>query len=299
MPWFIYALITPAVYSVSNFIDKYIIERKIKEPVILTIYSGLITFFIGLIILFLSGFPILDLKDLFLILLAGVLLDFYILPYYKALKLDDTSRVVPLFQFIPIFGLILSFIFLDETVGMRQLVGIIVVVIGGFLLSTERSATSVLKPRKSLWYMLLSALLYAVVGIIFRFVVRSKDFWSTLGWEYVGIGLGALILFLLTSKRSKIPREIKRIKSILGLITINDGFAIVAQISESYAFSLVAVPLVNSVGGTQPLFLLIYGLILTKLFPKVIKEDIGKSTVGIKLISALITLIGLYLIYFN
>ncbi|MBI4009488.1 EamA family transporter [Candidatus Roizmanbacteria bacterium] len=298
MSWFFYALATPALYSVTNFIDKFLIEKKIKEPILLTIFGGFTVFVLGICILLIRGFKIFDIKELGIILLAGVFLELYILPYYKALKLDDTSRVVPLFQFIPIFALVLSALFLGETVHLKQLVGILFIVSGGFILSAEKLSGGIFKPRKSLWYMLLSGLLYTMVGIIFRFVVKSKDFWTTLGWEYIGIGIGALILLMLTSKRKQIPYELKRIKSSLPLITINNSLAIVAQISESYAVSLAAVPLVSSVGGTQPLFVLIYGLILTKLFPRFIKEDIRRQVLLIKVVSIVVIFAGLYLIYF-
>lgn len=97
--WFYYALATPAIYSVTNFIDKFLVDKKVKTPMVLTVANGFIVACLGVVIGLLGGFRIIPAPQLLLILGAGVLLEFYIWPYYEALKRDDVSRVVPFFQF--------------------------------------------------------------------------------------------------------------------------------------------------------------------------------------------------------
>jgi len=41
MPWYLFALATPTFYSFSVFIDKYLLEKRIKEPIaIILIFTG-------------------------------------------------------------------------------------------------------------------------------------------------------------------------------------------------------------------------------------------------------------------
>jgi drug/metabolite transporter (DMT)-like permease len=197
-----------------------------------------------------------------------------LIPYYKALKLDDVSRVAPLFQFIPVFTLILSTIFLKETLSLRQTVGLILVVAAGLLLSAEKIEGKFFRPRKAMWLMILSSFMYSCVLILFRFVVREAGYWTTLSWQYMGIGIGAIFLLFLARIRNSIKSQAGQLKSSLPLISANNGIAIVADMSGSYAISLVSVPLVN-----------------------IIKEDIRKSTIIQKVASIFVIFVGLFLVY--
>lgn len=298
MPWYLFALATPAFYSFSNFVDKYLIEKKIKEPMAITAIASIISGVIGVVIGIITGFVNIGLFQIALIIFAGILLTFYLLPYFEAMKIEDASRIVPLFQFIPVITLILSAVILKETLTIKQIIGLILVVIAGVSLSSEKIEGKIFKPRKSLWFMLLASLMYGFVGIIFRFVVKEANFWTTLSYEYIGSGIGGFLLFLLPRVRRGISTDIQQIKSSSGIITFNNGIAILAEMSEKYAVSLVAVPLVNLIGSIQPLLSLIEGYILTKKFPNFIKEDVSKSTITSKLTSIVLIFCGLYLVYF-
>jgi len=297
MPWYFFAAAPMFLYGVSNFVDKFLIEKKIKEPLAMTTLSGLVTGLLGITIGLVSGFKFLVFSQTMLILSAGLFLIFYLIPYFKALKLDDVSRVAPLFQFIPVFTLILSTIFLKETLSSRQTVGLILVVFGGIILSVEKIEKKFFRPRKAMWLMILSSFMYSCVLVLFRFVVREAGYWTTLSWQYMGIGLGAILLLFLERTRISIKAQAAQLKSSLPIISANNGIAIVADMSSSYAISLVSVPLVTIIGGIQPVVVLVYGLILSLWLPKLIKEDINKSTIIHKLASIVVIFIGLYLAY--
>jgi len=298
MPWYLYAAVTPTLYSFTNFVDKFLLEKKVKDPIAISTLAGLASGILGIIFGLFSGFKFLGLSQTAVLIFAGVLLIFYLIPYFEAMKIEDTSRVVPLFQFIPVFTLILSSIILKENLTLKQIIGLFSVVFAGILLSAQKLEGKIFKPRKALWFMLLASLMYGSVGILFRFVVREANFWNTLTYEYIGTGLGALLLLLIPKVRHNLQGQKEQIKSSFGIITGNNCLAIVAQISESYAVSLAAVPLVNLIGSVQPLLVLVEGLVLSIWFPKIIKEDIRKSIVAQKLVSIIIIFFGLYLVYF-
>ncbi len=298
MPWYIFAALTPTFYSFTNFIDKFLLEKKVKDPISITTLTGLASGILGITIGIISGFKYPGFSQMVILLFAGILLIFYLLPYYEAMKIEDASRVVPLFQFIPVFTLILSTVILKETLSFKQIIGLILIVAAGVLISIKKTDGKIFRPRKALLFMLLASFMYGSVGILFRFVVRDTNFWTTLSYEYIGTGIGSCILFLSSKVRENLKQQIKAIKSSLVLITANNAFTITAQISESYAVSLAAVPLVNLIGSIQPLIVLIEGFILSIWIPHIIKEDIKRSTITHKLISIVIIFIGLYLVYF-
>jgi len=108
MPWYVFAALTPTFYSFSVFFDKFLIEKKIKDPLALTVLFGMTSGIVGISIGFLTGFKNIGLFQTGCMVFAGMLLLFYLLPYFEAMKIDDASRVIPLYQFIPVITLILS-----------------------------------------------------------------------------------------------------------------------------------------------------------------------------------------------
>jgi hypothetical protein len=64
------------------------------------------------------------------------------------------------------------------------------------------------------------------------------------------------------------------------------------------AFTLAPVAIVSIIGSTQVFFGLLYGTVLTILFPKLFKENISKQTLVRKLILAIIAFTGIFLVSF-
>jgi len=296
--WLFFAILAPAIFSVNNFVDKFLVVKKIRDTAVITVFSGFVALLFGMIILLLRNFQLLEVKQLFLIVSAGIFAEFGLLPYFKALSTDETSRVVPLFQISPIFVLILSALFLGEFLTTKQISGFLFILMSGFVLSAEKIEKKIFTPRKSLWYMMLASLFFAISGVIFRFVVVNANFWDTLAWELVGIGIGAIVLLLWPIYRKRVLAERKntgiKVWSALGF---NESIYMAGRLSVSYATSLAPVALVSVMNGFQPLFVLINGLILSIWFPHILKEDIQKSVVGIKLFAIALIFSGLYFIY--
>ncbi len=297
MPWYIFAAITPVFYSFGIFIDKFLVDKKIRNPLTITALLGIMSGIIGVSIGLITGFKFIGLPQTALIILGGVFLNWYLIPYFAAIKIEDASRVVPLFQLIPVFTLIISSIFLKETLALKQIGGMGLIIIAGIILSVERLDWRFLKPRKSLWLMIVSCLMYGSVGLLFRYVSKSASYWSLFSYEYIGSGLGGLMLFVLPKVREDFIKDLGKFRSATGLLLADKGFGWIAQMAENYAVTIVAVPLVNIVAGIQPAIILLMGLFFTRFFPHVIKENIKKEVLFQKILSIVIILVGLYLVY--
>jgi uncharacterized membrane protein len=293
MNWLIIALIPPALYAVSNFFDKFLVEKRVKDPYVLVVIAGAISFVTGLIILFVRGFPLLLNTQIILLLTAGTLGELGLIPYLKALKLDDASRVVPLFRLIPVFVLILSALLLGEVLNLAQYVGFIIILIASIVVSLKKLSLSFLRLRKSFWYMVLSSIMFAFWIVLFRFVVVESNFWDTLGWELLGGGIGALLIFTFYRK-AIIITYMKR--DTFALVITNETIYVGARLLAFYAISLVSATLVTIVESTQPLFVLVYGLILSRWYPSVIKEDTKANVIILKLTAAVFMIIGIGLL---
>src|SRR4030042_5902870 len=113
MEWVFFAVLAALLWAVESVADKIIISKFIKDPSVMTIIWG----FLQLLVLFVLLFHNLDVSNGPIILLAiisGMIGMLAAVPYFKALNLEEASRIIPIIYFSPLIVLILSFIFLGE-----------------------------------------------------------------------------------------------------------------------------------------------------------------------------------------
>ncbi len=297
MSWMFFAILPYALFSVSNFIEKFLIDKRLRYPSSMVILGGILTFFLGVVLWITRGFHVLPWMQVGLLLASGVLNALYLLPYFQALTRDDASRVVPLFQFFPIFVLIVSYVFLHERLRQVELIGFAFVTVGGFLLGLEKVEKKLFRIKASFWFMMLASFLYGMTGVLFK-LVNLNDYWLSMAYQSMGMGIGAGILYLYPQFRKEFDYEMKRMNlSVLHILFWNIAIGTAADFLTLYAITLAPIALVSSMQGTQPVFLLLFGLLLTRFFPKIIKEDISRMTILLKLVSMVLLGLGVWWIY--
>lgn len=298
MSWLLYALIGPASFAVNNLIDKYVLEKRLPNVGSFTLVYSFVTFLIGLLIFAINGFSILPVQSLLLILISGAIQIIIFLSYFKALSLEEATRVSPLFQMIPVFSLLFGAFFLGEALKPIALVGFVLIFSGGFLLSAKKFDRRIFLPRPAFWLMMVASIGSASISVIFKLVVGLNNFWQTIAWENLGTAFGGLLVFVfISSYRTQFLLAMKKMPfSVYGLILVDEGFYFLGRIGIRYALTIAPVALVSVMLGVQPIFVLVYAILLTIFAPKLIKEDISFKTISTKLLFMAVILIGVYLI---
>ena len=295
--WIIFALIPPILNAIDSLGEKFLSEKHIENPIVIILNEGWIYGIFGIFIFLFHHINLLPFEEIIPLLFSGMVFVYYLIPYFKALQNEDSSRVIPLFQFIPILILLFSFIFLREIITRNQLLGFVITFVGAFLLTVEKGESKILKPRKAFWYMLLASFLYSLAPILFKYVVIQTDFWTAFFYQCVGGGLGALSLLIIPAYRKSWSGEGMHLPwTTWGIMSFNQTLAILAEMSSSFAFSLAPVALVSVITGTQSFFVLIFALILSLKFPHILSEDIRKNTLVVKSISIILIFAGLIFI---
>lgn len=300
---FLIALIAPALWAVANHFDKYIVGKYFKSTSVsaMMIFSALA----GILVMPFAGFfqhtaftinPWIAL----LIILNGWLYLVATLPYLKALKISDASVAVPMFQIIPVISFVLAWLFLGETLSGNQMAGGALVILGAIIISFEIQDGRKFKVRgDTLGLMLLSSLIFALNFLVFKILAIETDFWTTVFWESVGFvafGVG-LLGFVKPYRRDFQAVFRKNGKVIIGLNIFNEIINIVAKLVFNYASLLMVITMAWIAVGFQPVFVLIYSVILAILFPHISKENVTGKHLAQKLATVTIMLIGIYIIY--
>lgn len=294
----LFAILSPAIFGVNNYIDKFLLSKNNISPVVITIYGGLAGFFVGILLLLINGFYPISATSLIIILASGFLTTTYLLPYYKALNLDEASYVVPLFQFYPVFVLLLSLIFFDEKFTLIQYFGCFILIFAGFLISIEKLSKQTLRLRKSFMFMVISSFMFAFAQILYKFGLEEIPFIHTLPYEGFGIFLGAIMVASYKNNFKQFKSETSKFKKrVFVYLSINEFVYLFARYTGYFAISLISVGIVSVISGLQPLFVLVYGIILSIWFPKILKEVINKKVLFQKTVSIFLMLIGFIFIF--
>jgi drug/metabolite transporter (DMT)-like permease len=294
MEWFIYALLAPILWSGCNIMDKFLLKEHIKNPIS---YQVLISLFdiISLIIL-LVLFPIsINVYGFILGIASGIISLIAITFYNKSMFEEEASRVVPLMYLDSIFVVILAYIFLGEIFNFQKYVGIIFIVMGSILVSFKKIKKWHFSSTTK--FILFSAILLGINGVITKYTLGFIDYFSFLVSQLLGyITFGSF--FLLSSTiRKNFLNDIKKFnKKVFSLMSINAIIALMANVLFLLATSISDVSLVYAVISTQPFFIFIYTIIITKLAPNIIKENIDKSTILLKIIAICLIFLGTFFI---
>lgn len=302
MNWFAIALLNPILHAFINHFDKYLLSKYVKGGTVgaLILFSALFAV-AALPIIYLINPGVLrgiGLSQILILMINGAFLTIAILFYLYALDSDEASYVAPFFQLIPVFGFIIGWVVLREVLTKNQFFGGLLIVLGSIFLSFNFNTTGRRFKHKLVLLMLGSSFFYAINAVIFKYVAIDAGFVNSLFWDMLGKFIFGMLLFFLVKKyRDQFLHLIKANgKAVIGLNIINEVMGLVGEFALVLAVLYAPVALVQSVGGLQPLFVLIFGFLFTVFIPKFGTESLMKKNVLQKLLAVVIMLLGVYLI---
>jgi drug/metabolite transporter (DMT)-like permease len=300
MNWFLLAFLSTTLWSITAFLDKYLVSRYFQKSgmAVLIFFSAAVGLLLVPFILAIDANVLrIPPHDIFILIISGIFFVFAILPYYFVLREEDASLAVPYYQAIPVALYLLGLLFLHEQLTKVQSLASVLIIIGAIGLTTDFES----KIKKIRWrtfgLMMLSVSLYSVNFFLFKFVESASSFWTTSFWEYCGFALVALALLAIGGYRRQII-EVFRVnaKGILAVNVFNELLNITAKIVYNYATLFAPLALVSVVGSTQPLVVLFLGAILTILLPKIFQENITRRALLQKLLFIIVILGGVFII---
>jgi len=255
-------------------------------------------------------------------LLAGLLFLITLIFWYKALHQSEATRVVPIVGALtPIFSYLFSFIFLGEVLGERQLLSFVILIMGGILISTRQTRFYKFKElwgnfrgifgnvlggiharyrptQRLILNSVISALFFAVYYVIIKYIYLSQPFIGGFVWSRMGTFLGVIIILFIPSWRKliiKSQHHAKTPKNLAFFLSIRI-LAALAFIMLNWAISMGSVVLINSLQGTQYVFLILLVLFLSARYPGILKEELGGGVMFQKIIGIILVSTGLYML---
>lgn len=298
MNWLIPALLAPAIFTVVNFLDKIVVSKLVKDYRGMTIYGTITGFIVGTLFWIITGFHTLPLKDALIVISTGCLTIWGSQLYFKAVSLEEPSKLILFFQTTPIFTFLIAFLLIGERITFTQFFGFVIILLTVIWVSVEKGKDKFQISEASLLIMLVNAM-WALGGVLMKFAVSANSFSSILSYESWGLGIGGAILYLGFPQIRKAFHESFKNAGTKSLIVMfsNEIIFVIGKSLTFFAYTLGAASLVSVVGSTQVFFGILYGLLITKFAPKLLTEDEANGQLSKKIISATIMFVGLWLVY--
>lgn len=288
--WIAFTLIGLLTYSLVDLLEKIVISNRIKSPLLMAIFLAIFYPLHLIIIPFIANVEI-NFHSL-LAFMLGVGLSFaYILFMYSLLH-EELSRVSVLGHIHPIFVAILAYYLFNEELSVLDYLAIVLITISASLASYKGGKVV----SKALVPMLILNVVIAVEYIFTKYILNFISYWSYTFWLMLGLTLVRIILLFIKKSIRRRFLELRLDKRL----TIY-GFSIsllllLAVLSSSYALSLHNVSTIAAIFAIEPLIILLLVYILKKMNINVIEEDLLTQKVVLKIISAMLVVIGVYLL---
>jgi len=303
MNWLLIAIIAHFLFALVFITDKFLLSKTVLKPIGYAFYTGLLQIFVLVLIPF--GFVVPSSVQIVVSFVTGASFTLAVLFLYKAIQMGRVSKIIPVIGgAVPIFTLILTYLFLEERLALSQLIAFLLLVIGGVIMLWPKKyrpglEISKVPLTKRLTVAIPAAFLMASSFVLTKFIFTYQPFISGFIWIRIGGFLMAILLFLWPRNRQIILETAKTIKiKTVGLFFSNKGLAALAFILLNYAIYLGSVTLVNALQGVQYVFLLVLAIILSIKFPQILREQISREVIIQKIIAILFISFGLCILAF-
>ncbi len=203
MSWIILSIIPAFFWSITNLIDQHLSRRFfINDAVGLQATTGLFTFISGSLIgLYIYGDYDISLIQAISFLVLGAAYNVAYIPYIKALQLDEAKIVVPLFQLVPVFVFVLAWMFLEETVSLKQAIAGLFIIIAAIGIMYDFKGWQI--KYKTLGLMMMSCFGIAALITVNRHIVQETHWLPVAALMMMGSGIFSASIFAVNQKALK------------------------------------------------------------------------------------------------
>lgn len=298
MSWLLIVIIAHFLNAINFIIDKLLLSKFVRSPIVYAFIIGILGILVVALVPF--GFTWPGYTALAWDFLTGIFFIFALLLFFSALQIGETSRVVPLLGgCIPVFTLVLSYIFLGERLAPKEYLAFVFLVIGSVVITLNKTSSAKKKEliRKGYIYTLLSALFFAVSFSLTKYTYEHQPLITAFVLTRVGSFITVLFFLFWPKNRANIKLIFKGVPfKIKASFLSNQLLGALAFMLLNYAISLSRVSLINALQGVQYLFIIGFMIYLVKKYPKLFKEAINLKIILQKGAAVLAIFIGLFML---
>ncbi len=277
MTWFFVALLSSFLSAFAAITQKKVLFEL--KPLEFSFFLSVVNLFFSIPLFFFISYDTITFQNLSVLFIKSLIGALAFLCVMNALKNLQISNALPLLALTPGFVAVFAFIFLDENLTYYEIVGLISLIVGTYILESK-SLKEVLIPfsvfikSKYHQFILAALLLFTASSIMDKLLLIKLNLTpvSLTAFQHIYFALIFGIIFFFT-KTDLTKQNIATIKNNFGWIALISILTIGYRFSQVWAVSLASVALVLAIKRTSVLWATIIGGKIfkdTNLFKKVI-----------------------------
>jgi len=300
--WFIIATLAFLLLALASVIDKFLLTKTKIVPVSFAFYIAAFAGIFGSVLILFD--PLFHCpKDLLAILFLGggaLFLGLYLM--FLAVEKAEVSKVSPIIvSLTPVSVFLLSLFLGLELIGFGKIIGIILVIGAGYALSQVGLAKNRLD--FSVWVLVIFAsLMLGASNVYSKIAYDNLSFITAFVWLRWFCLAIALIFVTLTGNwrsvfmKEKSEKKTAPVKSAVKVMIVGQVAGSLGVVFLQVAIKLGNVILVSALNGLQFFFVIYLAYLLSRFFPKILKEDTNKRYLWQKVFLSLIMVAGVILV---
>ncbi|MFA6486272.1 MAG: DMT family transporter [Candidatus Magasanikbacteria bacterium] len=289
------------VLAIVAIFDKFIVDKSVPRPILLTFYSTVSLLPLVFLTPFGTEMPS-GLWDWSACIISGFGFSLALWASYRGLQDSEVSHLGPLIgASTPFFVFLLGAIFLPEVFSSRQLIAIGLLILGSLIISLEQKKNFQGWHGGVVWGVL-AGFLFAASHIASKYIYGVYGFYSGLIWTRVFMGVFGVLLLasptvrgLFSSKKKNHAGGHSVGKQIL-LVGINKLLGLVGVLLEQYAIAIGSVTVVNALVGVQYGCLVLLVILLSFFWPKLFREEYARGEIAQEIFAVAVIAMGLWLL---
>lgn len=219
--WVLYASLNPAAEGFRSLFIKR--ASKTIDPLVISWANYVIPIFVFVPLLF---FIELKFNQLFWLSVfgSGIINVIAAILYMKAISESDISSVMPMLSFTPLFLLVTAPIFVGEFPNLMGLIGVLLVVVGSYLLNVSERENGIFAPFKKLLndkgtkHMFIVAFVWSISANFDKISIQNSSLYQHIIFMNIIIFVSLTIILLLKKKLKK--QEISKGKKNLFMVSL-------------------------------------------------------------------------------
>ena len=291
--WVLVALVGTACFAGVNIFDKYILDRRLPSVVSLYAWIALNEIVYVGIVLGVTGIPWDAPADKLLIaFLSGLSMGVGFALMFFGLKLEEASRAVAISEVYPVYVALLAVAFLGESLNPVQWVAILLVVLGGIMVSLRGGiGRSLPRWSRGLPFLVATAIGNGVGFFAAKFALEDLSLWTVFAFQQMGL-LVVFGFFAHPRAWRDLVSVLRNKKFLLFMVTGEGVLPFVAIALTLWAVSLGPISLVAALIATRPLFVFVGSSILSIRRWRVMEESVAPGALAYKAVSIAMIVAG-------
>ncbi len=297
MDWLIFSIASTVCFAGAGLLNKFLLTDYAVDSKTYVVCQVLAQQ-IFIVPIFLAGWAKFSYPSSIYAIILG---SFYLIPslyYFKAMQVEEVSRVTALEYLYIIFVFLGGAVLLGESLTWRHYLGGSIMVISVLLMSYRYSSGGDLpKASPAIRQFCIYWVSMAVYFLALKCLLSSMDEWNLYAWSSVG-NLVAIFPFLTNRMLWKgLSSSFCGGAFAISCLLFEESFHFLGTLFSISAYALGSVSLVTSIGALEPFITLMSVLALSRVVPNALNEEASASTLVQKLLGMTGLCAGVYFIY--